>query len=285
MSIGPTLSGRSRIAGVMGWPVAHSRSPRLHGYWLQEHSIDGAYVPLPVRPEQFAAALRALPMLGFAGVNVTVPHKEAALAAVDRSDPAARRIGAVNTIVVSADGTLNGCNSDGFGFLENVRATVPRWSPKAGPAVLLGAGGAARAIAVALLDNGAPEIRIINRTVERAERLCRDIGGLLRIVSWTERASALAEAALLVNTTTLGMTGQLALELALDRLPTAAVVNDIVYSPLETPLLAAAKARGNPVVDGLGMLLHQARPGFAAWFGVEPIVTPELRRFVLDAAG
>jgi len=285
MSIGLTLSGRSRIAGVMGWPVAHSRSPRLHGYWLQEHGIDGAYVPLPVRPEQFTAALRALPMLGFAGVNVTVPHKEAALAAVDRSNPTARRIGAVNTIVVSTDGTLDGRNSDGFGFLENLRAGVAGWSPKAGPAVLLGAGGAARAIAVALLDSGAPEIRIVNRTVERAERLCRDIGGLLRIVSWTERASALAEAALLVNTTTLGMTGQLALELALDRLPTAAVVNDIVYSPLETPLLAAAKARGNPVVDGLGMLLHQARPGFAAWFGVEPIVTPELRRFVLDAAG
>jgi shikimate dehydrogenase len=285
MSIGPTLSGRSRIAGVMGWPVAHSRSPRLHGYWLRKHGIDGAYIPLPVRPEQFATALRALPILGFAGVNVTVPHKEAALAAVDRCDPTARRIGAVNTIVVAADGTLDGRNSDAFGFLENLRTDVAGWSPKAGPAVLLGAGGAARAIAVALLDNGVPEIRIVNRTVERAERLCQDIGGLLRIVSWTERASALAEAALLVNTTTLGMSGQPALELALDRLPTAAVVNDIVYSPLETPLLVAAKARGNPVVDGLGMLLHQARPGFAAWFGVEPTVTPELRRFVLDATG
>jgi shikimate dehydrogenase len=283
--VGPTLSGRSRIAGVMGWPVAHSRSPRLHGYWLRKHGIDGAYIPLPVRPEQFATALQALPMLGFAGVNVTVPHKEAALDAVDRCDPTARRIGAINTIVVAADGTLDGRNSDGFGFLENLRAGAPGWSPRTGPAVILGAGGAARAVAVALQDGGASEIRIVNRTVERAERLCQDIGGPLRVYGWPERTSALSDAMLLVNTTTLGMSGQPALELALEQLPTTAVVNDIVYSPLETPLLAAAKAHGNPVVDGLGMLLHQARPGFAAWFGVEPAVTPELRRFVLDMPG
>jgi shikimate dehydrogenase len=281
---GATLSGRSRIAGVMGWPVAHSRSPRLHGYWLQSYGIDGAYIPLPVRPEQFTAALRALPMLGFAGVNVTVPHKEAALKAVDRSDPAARRIGAVNTIVAAPDGTLDGSNSDGFGFMENLRAGVPGWSPKAGPAVILGAGGAARAVAVALLDGGAPEIRIVNRTAARAERLSDDIGGPLRVYDWADRDSALGDAALLVNTTTLGMSGQPALALALDRLATTAVVNDIVYSPLETALLAAAKTRGNPIVDGLGMLLHQARPGFAAWFGVEPAVTPELRRFVLETS-
>jgi len=269
----------------MGWPVAHSRSPRLHGYWLRTYGIDGAYVPLPVRPEQFAAALRALPMLGFAGVNVTVPHKEAALAAVDRSDPAARRIGAVNTIVVAADGTLDGRNSDGFGFTENLRAVVPGWSPKTGPAVIFGAGGAARAVAVALLDGGVPEIRIVNRTTDRAERLSKDIGGPFRIYGWSDRAAALGDAALLVNATVLGMSGQPALDLSLDRLPTTAVVNDIVYSPLETALLAAAKAHGNRVVDGLGMLLHQARPGFAAWFGVEAKVTPELRRFVLEATG
>ncbi len=279
---GVTLTGRSQIAGVMGWPVAHSRSPRLHGYWLRKYGIDGAYIPLPVRPQQFAAALRALPMLGFAGANVTVPHKEAALAAVDRTDVAARRIGAVNTIVVVPDGTLDGRNSDGFGFMENLRAGVAGWSPKAGPAVILGAGGSARAVAVALSDGGAPEIRIVNRTAERAERLSADIDGPFRVYGWADRASALFDAALLVNTTTLGMSGQPPLELVLDRLPTTAVINDIVYSPLETALLAAARARGNPVVDGLGMLLHQARPGFAAWFGVEPEVTPELRRFVLD---
>lgn len=280
---GPTLSGRSRIAGVMGWPVAHSRSPRLHGYWLRAYGIDGAYIPLPVRPEHFTVALRALPMLGFAGVNVTVPHKEAALSAVDRIDAAARRIGAVNTVVAAADGTLDGRNSDAFGFVENLRMGVPGWSAKAGPAVILGAGGSARAVAVALLDGDVPEIRIVNRTTERAERLSKDIGGPFRVYGWAERASALGGAALLVNTTTLGMSGQPLLELALDGLPPSAVVNDIVYSPLETPLLAAAKARGNRVVDGLGMLLHQARPGFAAWFGVEPMVTPELRRFVLEA--
>ena len=280
---GPLLSGRGRIAGVMGWPVAQSRSPRLHGYWLRLHGIDGTYIPLSVRPEHFATALRALPLLGFAGANVTVPHKEVALAVVDRSDATARRIGAVNTIVVASDGTLDGRNSDGFGFMENLRAGISGWSPRAGPAVILGAGGSARAIAVALLDGGAPEIRIVNRTVERAERLNADIGGPFRIYGWADRASALADAALLVNSTTLGMKGQPPLELVLDRLPTTAVVNDIVYSPLETTLLATARARGNPVVDGLGMLLHQARPGFAAWFGVEPEVTPELRRFVLEA--
>jgi shikimate dehydrogenase len=282
---GPTLSGRGRIAGVMGWPVAHSRSPRLHGYWLQLHGIDGVYIPLPVRPEHFTTALRALPLLGFAGANVTVPHKEAALDAVDRSDATARRTGAVNTIVVASDGTLDGRNSDGFGFMENLHAGVADWSPKAGPAVILGAGGSARAVAVALLDGGAPEIRIVNRTIERAERLSADIGGPIRIYGWADRASALGGAVLLVNSTTLGLKGQPPLELALDRLPTTAVVNDIVYSPLETALLAAARARGNPVVDGLGMLLHQARPGFAAWFGVEPEVTPELRCFVLETPG
>jgi shikimate dehydrogenase len=283
-----TLSGRSRIAGVIGWPVAHSRSPRLHGYWLSCYSIDGAYLPLPVRPEQFGSALRALPMLGFAGANVTVPHKEAALTEVDHATPEARRIGAVNTIVIAADGTLEGRNTDAFGFTENVRAAAPGWRAERGPAVVLGSGGSARAVAYALVAGGAPEIRLVNRTAERAERLAADIGGPFRIHGWAERDVALADAALLVNTTTLGMAGQPPLDLDLAPLPPAAVVNDIVYTPLETPLLAAARRRGNSVVDGLGMLLHQARPGFAAWFGVEPEVTTELRRFVaqdlLDAA-
>jgi shikimate dehydrogenase len=276
------LSGRSRVAGILGWPVAHSRSPRLHGYWLRRYGIDGAYVPLPVRPERLIEALRALPLLGFAGANVTVPHKEAALAAVDRASREARRIGAVNTVVIAADGTLEGRNTDGFGFSENLRMALPGWSAAAGPAVLLGAGGAARAAAVALLDAGAPEVRLANRTAERAERLAADVGGPIRVIGWGDRAAALADATLLVNTTTLGMTGQPPLDLPLDRLPPSAVVNDVVYAPLETALLVAARRRGNPVVDGLGMLLHQARPAFAAWFGVEPEVTPELRRFVLQ---
>ncbi|WP_119679801.1 shikimate dehydrogenase [Indioceanicola profundi] len=278
------LTGKARIAGVMGWPVGHSRSPRLHGFWLRQHGIDGAYVPLAVPPDRVEQAIRALPALGLRGCNVTVPHKEAALRAVDRLDPVAKRIGAVNTILVHEDGTLEGRNTDGFGFVENLREGAPGWRADAGPAVVLGAGGAARAILVALLEEGAPEIRLTNRTAARAEELAAEIGGPIRIVPWERRADALSGAALLVNTTTQGMTGQPALEIELSDLPATALVTDIVYTPLVTPLLAAAQARGNPVVDGIGMLLHQARPGFAVWFGLDPQVTPELRRFVLEGA-
>ena len=276
-----SLSGNARKAGVMGWPIGHSRSPALHGWWLAQHRIDGAYVPLAVRPESLGVALRALPVLGFAGCNLTIPHKEPALALVDRVDAVAARIGAVNTVVVAEDGTLEGRNTDGYGFLAGLRDEQPRWSARRGPAVLIGAGGAARAIIVALLDEGVPEIRVVNRTPGRAAALAKEFGGRIRPAEWAGRAAALAEAALLVNTTTQGMGGEAALDLPLDRLPPDAIVNDIVYTPLETPLLAAARRRGNPVIDGLGMLLHQARPGFAAWFGVEPAVTPALRAAVL----
>ena len=276
-----SLTGKALKAGVMGWPVGHSRSPALHGWWLAQYRIDGAYVPMAVQPRDLAAALRALPILGFAGCNLTIPHKEAALALVDRVDPVARRIGAVNTIVVDGDGALEGRNTDAYGFIASLRAAQPAWSARRGPAVLIGAGGSARALIVALLEEGAPEIRVVNRTLERAEALAAEFGTLIRPVAWTERAEALGDAALLVNTTSQGMTGEPPLDLPLDRLPLAAIVNDIVYTPLETPLLAAARRRGNPVVDGLGMLLHQARPGFAAWFGVEPEVTAELCAAVL----
>ena len=273
-------SGRARLAGVMGWPVRHSRSPRLHGFWLEHYGIDGAYLPLPVPPERFANALKALADMEFRGVNVTVPHKEAALLACDEVDDLARRIGAVNTVEMT-DGRIRGFNSDAFGFIENLRQGAADWRPEFGPAVVLGAGGAARGVAVALLDAGVPEIRLVNRTRSRAQALAEEFSGPLRVIDWTEQASALDGASLLVNTTTLGMAGQPPLDLDLGELPEAALVNDIVYTPLETPLLAAARARGNPTVDGLGMLLHQARPGFEAWFGVAPQVTEELRRFVL----
>ena len=276
-----TLTGRAKFAGVMGWPVAHSRSPRLHGFWLTQHDIDGAYLPLPVRPENLAAALKALPTLGFAGVNLTVPHKTAALGLMDRLSDEAKRIGAVNTVVVAGGGRLEGSNTDSYGFLAHLKASAPQWRPKNGPAVLLGAGGAARAIAVALLDAGVDELRLVNRTMARAEELAAAFGNQIKPVAWQDRAEALKGAGLLVNSTTLGMSGQPALEIALDYLPRSAVVYDIVYAPLETPLLAAARLRGNTAVDGIGMLLHQARPGFAAWFGVTPEVTPELREFVL----
>jgi len=275
------LSARARIAGVIGWPVAHSLSPRLHGWWLHHYGIDGAYVPLPVRSADLPAALAALAKVGFAGANVTVPHKEAAVASVDALTPAARRIGAVNTIVVDADGRLTGDSSDGFGFIENLRGALGDWRANRGPAVVIGAGGAARAIVAALSDAGAPEIRLINRTAARAERIAAELGGPLICLPWTARGEALAGAALLVNTTTQGMTGQSPLDLDLSVLPADAAVTDLVYVPLTTPLLAAAAARGNRVVDGLGMLLHQARIGFRAWFGVDPQVSAALRAFVL----
>ena len=272
------LTGNAIKAGVMGFPIAHSRSPALHGWWLEHYRIDGAYLPMAVRPEHLGQALRALPVLGFAGCNLTIPHKEAALALVDLLDPLARRIGAVNTIIVGADGSLEGRNTDAFGFIANLRA-AGGWSAQGRICTVIGAGGAARAIIAALLAEGASEIRLVNRTAARAERLAAEFG--IRAVSWDEREAALEDAALLVNTTNQGMHGEPPLDVSLFRLPREALVNDIVYVPLETPLLAAARARGNPIVDGLGMLLHQARPGFAAWFGIEPTVTPELRAAVL----
>ena len=277
------LTGKTRVAGVMGWPIAHSRSPRLHGFWLGQYGIDGAYIPLPVRPERVVEAVRALPLLGFAGCNLTVPHKELALPALDRIDPLARRIGAVNTVVVGPDGSLDGFNTDAFGFIESLRESMPGWRADAGPATIIGAGGAVRAIVVALQDAGAPEIRIVNRTRSRAEGLAADLGGVT-VVDWEDRGLALGGAALLVNGTTQGMSGEAPLDLDLAHLPTAALVTDIVYVPLVTPLMAAAAARGNPTVDGLGMLLHQARPGFERWFGQAPQVSAELRRFVLGPA-
>ncbi|WP_255575397.1 shikimate dehydrogenase [Caldovatus aquaticus] len=276
----PILSGHARLAGVLGWPVAHSRSPRLHGFWLERHGIDGAYVPLPVRPERFAQVVRALADLGFRGANVTLPHKEAAFAVCDEVAPFAHRAGAVNTLVFHEDGRIEGSNTDGYGFLESIREEVPGWRADRGPAVLLGAGGSARAVAAALLDAGCPRVVLVNRTRARAEALARALGGPITVA---ERPP-LAEAALLVNTTALGMQGQPTLELDLSPLPPGAVVADLVYVPLETRLVAAARARGDlAAVGGLGMLLHQARPGFARWFGVEPQVDAALRDFV--AAG
>lgn len=269
-----------RAAGVIGWPVAHSRSPKLHGYWLAQHGIAGAYLPMPVRPGDMPAALRGLAALGFAGCNVTVPHKEAALAAADSVDPIARRIGAANLIVVQPDYSLHASNTDAFGFLENLRTSVPGWQAFAGPAVVLGAGGSARAVVAGLCDAGCPEVRLLNRTRTRAEALAAELGGPVTVLDWEQRNAALDGAALLVNSTTQGMHSQPPLDIDLTALPAAAVVTDLVYVPLETPLLAAARARGNRVADGLGMLLHQARPSFAAWFGVMPEVTPELRALI-----
>jgi shikimate dehydrogenase len=273
----PILSGQARIAGLLGWPVSHSRSPRLHGFWLERHRIDGAYVPLPVAPESFATAVRGLVAVGFCGCNVTMPHKEAAYAICDWPADSARRVEAANTLVFQ-DGKIHGSSTDGAGFLANLRDCGV--DPAAGPALLLGAGGAARDIAVALLDAGA-KVAVTNRTRERAEAMVRLIPGL-GIVEWEERAAALADYALLVNTTAAGMAGHAALEIDLSRAPSVLTAADIVYVPLETPFLAAARKRGLRTVRGLGMLLHQAVPGFIAWFGVTPIVDREIFDFVAE---
>ncbi len=277
-----TENGKTIQAGVMGWPVSHSLSPRLHGFWLNELGIDGTYNALAVAPDDLEDSLRSLPERGFAGVNLTLPHKEAAASIVDTMDSAASRIGAVNTIVVGADGNLAGSNTDGYGFMENLKSGAPEWTADNSTAVVLGAGGAARAIIAALLDAGLKELRLVNRTLSRAESLKDDIGGAIIVVPWADRTAALEGAGLLVNTTTLGMTGEESLEIHLSPLPADALVTDIVYAPLTTPLLKDAAGRGNPTVDGLGMLLHQARPGFHRWFGAAPAVTDALRAHVLE---
>jgi shikimate dehydrogenase len=269
-----------RLTGVIGWPIAHSRSPVLHGYWIRHYGLNGAYVILPVRPDRLPEALKGLSALGFAGCNATLPHKEAALRLVDRVDPLAQRIGAINTIVVEKDGSLSGLSTDGFGYVESLLEAKPDWRADAGPAVVLGSGGAARAIVASLADRGAPEIRVINRTAARAQKLAADYGPPVKAVPWEERNAALEGASLLVNATSQGMAGQSPLDISLDRLPRTALVSDIVYIPMETPLLAAARQRGNPTAGGLGMLIHQARPAFQAWFGIMPEATPELRRLL-----
>ena len=268
------------LAGVMGWPVAHTRSPAIHNHWIAKYGLKGAYVQLPVQPERLEAAIRGLAALGFAGCNVTVPHKESAMRFMEELHPAARRVAAINTIVVQPDGRLLGMNNDGAGYIQSLRDADATWRGDAGPALVLGAGGAARAIVVALLDEGAPELRITNRTLERAQALADDFGDRVKVVPWAERNEAMAGVSLLVNTTSLGMHGQAPLDVALDALPLEAMVSDAVYIPLETPLLADARMRGHRTVNGLGMLLNQARPAFQSWFGVLPEVTPELRAAV-----
>ncbi len=273
------LSGSAKLAGVLGWPVAHSRSPRLHGFWLHRYGIDGAYLPLPVRPDRFADAVRTLRDLGFRGGNVTLPHKEAAFTVCDRVSRSAQRAGAVNTLIFEADGAIVGDNTDGWGFVESLRSALPDLTFVGRTAVLLGAGGAARAIAAALLDEGA-QVALVNRTPERAEALARALGGAIVARAWEALDALLPAADLLINATALGMKGMPSPALPLERLPHRAIVTDIVYVPRRTGLLRAAERRGLRTVCGLGMLLHQARPGFAAWFGIDPVVDAELEAFV-----
>lgn len=267
-------------ACIIGHPVGHSRSPLVHGFWLRRHGIDGSYGRADVQPGDLERFLAAMPGEGWTGGNVTVPHKEAAFRLVEVDDPAALALGAINTLWVE-NGRIRGCNTDVEGFLANLDQEAQGWDDRLGKVVVVGAGGAARAVAYGLLERRARSIVVLNRTQERAEALAGTLGeGRIEALPWAKARAALADAALLVNTTSLGMQGQPPLELDLEALPDRSIVNDIVYVPLVTPLLRAAAARGNRTVDGLGMLLHQAVPGFRRWFGVTPSVTGDLRALV-----
>jgi shikimate dehydrogenase len=268
------------LAGIIGWPVAQSRSPLIQNFWLKKHNITGRYILLPVQSEQLECALRGIPVLGFRGCNVTMPHKQTVIPLLDEIDPMARRIGAINTIVIQSDGRLKGYNNDGVGFVQSLYDAQPDWRPDSGPILILGAGGAARAVIVALQEHGAREIRVANRTAERAGSLAVQIGGNITIVPWERRNEAMSDVALLANATDRGMVGKAALDISLDLLPRQALVGDLIYTPPETPLLVTARERGNITVNGLGLLLNQARLAFEMWFQVRPDVTPELLQAV-----
>ncbi|ODS01173.1 shikimate dehydrogenase [Methyloceanibacter methanicus] len=272
-------------ACVIGWPVEHSRSPAIHGYWLRQYGIDGAYEKEAVPPEDFAAFVSDLSAHGYVGANVTLPHKEAALRAAASADAAAEAIGAANTLWLDANGALQASNTDAYGFMTNLYAGAPRWRETCDVAMVLGAGGAARAVLYGLIEAGVSRILLTNRTVAKAETLAREFGAPVEVLPWESKESALSACGLLVNTTSLGMTGQPPLDIMVEALPQSAVVTDIVYVPLETALLAAARRRGLAAIDGLGMLLHQAVPGFERWFGLRPEVTPDLRAHVVATLG
>ncbi|MFD3188906.1 shikimate dehydrogenase [Sedimentitalea sp. HM32M-2] len=272
---------RIPLAGVIGSPIAHSRSPQLHRHWLLTYGIRGYYIPMDVAHDDLKQVIRALPRMGFVGVNITVPHKERVMEMADKVTDRATLIGAANTLIFRDDGSIHADNTDGYGFIENLRSGAPDWDAKAGPAVALGAGGAARAVIASLSDAGVPQIILSNRTRARAERLRDDFGQRVRVVDWVQAGNVLEEAALVVNTTSLGMSGQPELRVPLDGLPKSAVVTDLVYSPLKTHLLQVAEDMGCTTVDGLGMLLHQAVPAFERWFGYRPTVDEDTRAAAL----
>jgi shikimate dehydrogenase len=271
------------LAGVIGHPIAHSRSPALHGFWLRRYGVKGHYIPMDVAPADLETTLRHLPKIGFVGLNVTLPHKEVILKIADVISDRAALIGAANTLIFRKDGKIHADNTDGAGFVANLRQNAPHWVPTAGPAAVFGAGGAARAVVAALIEVGVPEIRIANRSRPRAEALRADFGAKLVVYDWVQAANMLEGAATVINTTSLGMAGKPEFRVPLDAIEPGSVVNDLVYNPLKTTFLAEAEQRGATIVDGLGMLLHQAAPGFERWFGPTPAVDEATRQAVLSA--
>lgn len=274
---------RIPLAGVIGSPIAHSRSPLLHGYWLRKYGIKGHYIPMDIAQADLAEALRTMPRMGFVGLNVTIPHKETVLGLADIVTDRAALIGAANTLIFRKDGRIHADNTDGSGFIANLRQNAPQWAPAAGPAAVLGAGGAARAVVAALIEVGVPEVRIANRTRPRAEALRADLGAKVTVYDWVQVGNMLEGAATVVNTTALGMVGKPDLKIPLDGLDRSALVTDLVYTPLKTQLLIEAEEMGCTTVDGLGMLLHQAVPGFERWFGHRPEVDEATRVAVIGS--
>lgn len=275
-----TLS-RIPLAAVIGSPIAHSRSPRLFRHWLRKYGMPGHYIPMEVPAERLEETLRLLPDLGFVGLNVTIPYKEKVMEIADQVSDRATLIGAANTLIFRKDGLIHADNTDGYGFVENLRQSAPDWQPEAGPATVFGAGGAARAVVASLLDVGVPEIRLTNRTRPRAEKLREDFGNKVQVYDWVQAGNIVEGCATVVNTTSLGMTGKPELRVPLDAIGPDMLVTDLVYTPLETRLLREAKEQGAKTVDGLGMLLHQAVPGFERWFCIRPEVDEATRRAIL----
>ena len=269
------------LAGVIGSPIAQSKSPQLHKHWLKTYGLQGFYIPMDIASADLRDVLLTLPKMGFVGINVTAPHKEAVLQLADLVTDRATLIGAANTLIFRKDGKIHADNTDGYGFLENLKAGAPQWVPKSGPAVVLGAGGAARAVVASLLDAGVPEILISNRTRIRAEKMVDDFGHRLQVVDWIQAGNVLEEAVLTVNTTSLGMIGKPELRVPLDGLRKGTIATDLVYAPLQTNFLREAAAQGCTTVDGLGMLLHQAVPAFERWFGQRPVVDSATRAAAL----
>lgn len=275
------MTAKIPLAGVIGSPISHSKSPQIHRHWLKTYGLPGDYIPMDVAAQDLKEVLQALPKAGFVGVNITIPHKEAVLDMADLVTDRATLIGAANTLIFRKDGKIHADNTDGYGFIENLKAGAPDWTPASGPAAILGAGGASRAVIASLLDAGVPEILLSNRTRVRAEKLADDFGHRVTVVEWVQAGNMLDEASLVVNTTSLGMIGKPALRVPLDGLRRGATVTDIVYAPLKTDLLVAAEAAGCTTVDGLGMLLHQAVPAFERWFGTRPQVDSATRAAAL----